>query len=255
MTRKRDLRTRLAKQERERAAADFARAFASAATEDQSGNTAAREQPRTRTFLDALIDLLAATFSNEGWGLPKNPSPDFIRDLPLFRAVGHTFAMSSSAPQNDPTLENRLRLAMLEELAVADSPENQARIAYSALLSARGLRDSDPLTAIDHVAFAAWMIASAVVLLERQPRKKGAARLAATTQRSNLANAKEEARKLWLEGRKQLAKWRGNAVFAAECVRRWPVLKQSTIERKWIPQWEKESRAHRAREVPPCKQG
>jgi len=34
-----------------------------------------------------------------------------------------------------------------------------------------------------------------------------------------------------------------NHKLAAECVRRWPDLKQTTIERKWIPEWESEARA------------
>jgi hypothetical protein len=135
---------------------------------------------------------------------------------------------------------------MLAELDAADSPENQAKIAYSALLAARELQDLDPRKAIDYLAFAAWLIASVVVLLERQPRKRGAANLAKTAQRSELAAARENARQLWLEWRAQPSSWRGNAIFAAECVRRWPVLKQSTLERKWISQWEKQSRTHPA---------
>lgn len=60
---------------------------------------------------------------------------------------------------------------------------------------------------------------------------------------------KDDVRQFWLEyraGRYRNRGLRGNGDFSRECVKRWPVLKQSTIERKWIPQWEKEVRAHPA---------
>lgn len=60
---------------------------------------------------------------------------------------------------------------------------------------------------------------------------------------------KDDVHKFWLEYRAGRYRNRGllkNDDFSRECVKRWSVLKQSTIERKWIPQWEKEARAHPA---------
>jgi len=57
-------------------------------------------------------------------------------------------------------------------------------------------------------------------------------------------NAKELAKALWKERHDGAhPDLFPNYKLAAECVKRWPKLKQTTIERKWIPEWEREIRA------------
>lgn len=57
-----------------------------------------------------------------------------------------------------------------------------------------------------------------------------------------ITQAKDDAHRLfadWHVGK--LPKLRTNELFAMECVRRWPILKQSTLTRKWIPKWRAEA--------------
>lgn len=64
--------------------------------------------------------------------------------------------------------------------------------------------------------------------------------------KAQMMAAKDAAHELWKQ--RELSKLPGfprNEDFAAECVRRWPILKQSTITQKWIPQWGRELRASR----------
>lgn len=69
---------------------------------------------------------------------------------------------------------------------------------------------------------------------------------APTGHKAKMAKAKAAAHELWKQ--RELGKLPGfprNEDFAAECVKRWPILKQSTITQKWIPQWSRERRASR----------
>lgn len=60
--------------------------------------------------------------------------------------------------------------------------------------------------------------------------------------------AKDEAKKLWLErraGKHPDLRW--NWQFAAECVRRWPVLTSPDTIKGWCTKWEKEARPENKR--------
>lgn len=244
MERKMRLAKRMNHAERAKSAADFARGFTQGAARRESDD--ANREPLPQTLLDGLINTIVATFANQGWEIPRQPSTKPILETPLLKAFANAVSDPCCPSPMGPAFKEFLQRACEAELDRADSPDYSAKIVYSYLLAARRIRDSDPQQAIELLSLAAWEIANLVLLLERQPRKKGAANLAKTTRRSILAKSKEEARIFWLECRKRPEKWQGSPLFAAECVRRWPELKQSTIERKWIPQWEKDSRTHHA---------
>jgi len=65
-----------------------------------------------------------------------------------------------------------------------------------------------------------------------------------TGPKAKKAMARDNAQALWEQ--RELGKLSGfprNVDFAAECVRRWPILRQSTITQKWMPRWSRERRA------------
>jgi hypothetical protein len=69
---------------------------------------------------------------------------------------------------------------------------------------------------------------------------------APTGYKAKMAAAKAAAHELWKQWTQhgiQGLTLRRNEDVAAECVKRWPILKQSTITQKWMPQWSRERRA------------
>lgn len=243
MTRKRDLRTRLRAPERERAASSFVMGFTGKWDKEAGNRTRVRlardgslEMTTTlsnRSFLDGLIESVIATFANEGWEVPEQPSQHPMRDLSAFRALEAALTAAPHISLDSAAFSERLKRAMIHELAMADSPESQAKIVYSSLLRARELQDCEPRRAIDYLSFAAWKIAELVMLLERQPRKDGV--------RNKLANdptqgPKEAIYKVWRKWNTDRRAYPRPRDFRKAMLTRYTTVADGTLK-NWMSDW------------------
>ncbi len=132
-------------------------------------------------------------------------------------------------------------------LFLGDSPEVLAFVLYRRLHTARHLRMTNPIEAVNLVAYCAAWLARLVTLLESKHRRQGAASKMA---RDPVQTAKGDVFKLWQDWRAQRARFDNGADFARRAVAKFPAIKSTKTVERWVTHWRREADAKRRKQAP-----